>query len=87
MLLGCFFGHVNGVLRKYSRAQSTREQICSSSEGSAFLCNQCANLLPDVFWSHERKFLSNGLILKDIAFFFFFSFFSIKIKQNNENNF
>ena len=63
---------MNGVLRKYTREQSTREQICSSSEGSAFFGTQGVNLLAGVFLSHERKFLSNRLILKDIAFFFSF---------------
>ena len=43
-----------------------------------FFCTQGALAL-GVFWPHEHNFLSNGLILKDIAFFFFKNL-SIKIE-------
>ena len=62
---GVYFGHVGGVLTKVVQ----------------MFCTRVANLRWGVFWSYERNFLSNGLILEDIAFL------SIKIKYDNENNF
>ena len=47
------------------------EQICSMFEGSANVLHPDANLHCGVFWSYERKGLSNRLILKDKCFLSF----------------